>query len=55
MSDLTWGQSLLLCAGALIVLCGIIAAWPRKPRGLARPVRDDRSSLEVWNRIRGQL
>jgi len=55
MSDLGWAPSLLLLLGVLFLLCCLAIAWPRKPRGLAKPVHDSRSSLEVWNRIRGQL
>jgi len=55
MSDLGWAVSLCWMCGVMILVCCAIVLWPRKPRGLAKPVHDSRSSLEVWNRIRGQL
>ena len=54
MSDLGWAPSLLLLLGVLFLLCCLVVAWPRKPRGLARPVRDSRSSLELFRRMGSQ-
>ena len=54
MNDLGWAPCLLLLLGALILLCCLIVAWPRKPRGLARPVHDDRNSIALFDRMRSQ-
>ena len=55
MSDtLTWSQAAAWILGFAILVCCAIVLWPRKPRGLARPVRDSRSSLELFRRMGSQ-
>ena len=53
MSDLGWAPALCWSCGILILVCCAIVLWPRKKRGLSRPVQDDRNSISAWNRIRG--
>jgi hypothetical protein len=51
---MSWHLGAGYLMGLLILVCAGIVLWPRKPRGLAKPIRDSRSSLEVFKRIRGE-
>ena len=50
---MSWSAAMCYPVGLLIILCAI-AFWPkRKRRGLAKPVHDSRSSIALFDRLRG--
>ena len=55
MNALTWSEAAAwVCGLGILVCCAVVLIPKRKPRGLARPVRDSRSSLEIFRRMGSQ-
>lgn len=49
--DLSWSQAAAWVFGLATLVCAAIVLWPRKKRGLARPVSDSRNSVEIFKNL----